>query len=104
MLTIIEAQCTAENVEVNRKNMPIMGQSFTDVDGVLCPSQWQGTLNSVCVPITFWCQRVNKDTGIMAYLCAIHSSVHLLACYYEMLHSTWQYTALVSKNYNEGFI
>jgi len=39
MLTIIEAQCTAENVEVNRKNMPIMGQSFTDVDGVLCPSQ-----------------------------------------------------------------
>jgi hypothetical protein len=39
MLTIIEAQCTAENAEVNTKNMPIMGQSFTDVDGVLCPPQ-----------------------------------------------------------------
>jgi len=40
----------------------------------------------------------------MAYLYAIHSLVHLLARYYEMLHSTWKYTALVSKNYNERFI
>ena len=104
MSTIVEAQCTVENSEVNTKNMPIMGQCFTDVDGVLCPPQWQGTLNSLCVPITFWCQRVNKDMCIMAYLCAVHSSVHLLARYYEMLHSISKYTALVSKNYTEGLI
>jgi hypothetical protein len=29
MLTIVEAQCIAEN-EVNTKNMPIMGQYFTE--------------------------------------------------------------------------
>jgi hypothetical protein len=39
MSTVVEAQCTAENAEVNIKNMPIMGQSLTDVDGVLCPPQ-----------------------------------------------------------------
>lgn len=39
MLTIVEAQCTAENAAANTKNMPIMGQSFTDVDGVPCPPQ-----------------------------------------------------------------
>jgi len=39
MSTIVEAQCTVENGEVNTKNMPIMGQCFTDVDGVLCPPQ-----------------------------------------------------------------
>jgi hypothetical protein len=39
MLTIVEAQCTTENAEVNTMKMPIMGQSFTDVNGVLCPPQ-----------------------------------------------------------------
>jgi len=49
MLTIVEAQCTAENAAANTKNMPIMGQSFTDVDGVPCPPQWQGDFKqSVC--------------------------------------------------------
>jgi len=60
--------------------------------------------NSLCVPITFWCQRVNKDTCIMAYLCAVNSSVYLLACYYEMLHSKWKYNCTCLKNYNERFI
>lgn len=39
MSTTVEEQCTAENAEVNTKNMPIVGQYFTDVDGVLCPPQ-----------------------------------------------------------------
>lgn len=33
MLTVVVAQCTAENAEVNTNNMPIMGQAFTDAGG-----------------------------------------------------------------------
>lgn len=39
MSTIVEAQCTAKHAEVNTQNMPIMGQSFTNVVGVMFPPQ-----------------------------------------------------------------
>jgi len=39
MSTTVEAQCAVENAEVNTMKMPIMGQSFTDIDGMLCPTQ-----------------------------------------------------------------
>ena len=101
MLTIVEAQWPAENAEVNTKNMPIMGESFTYVDGVLCQPQRQGTSKSLCSHFIL-VPKVNYMCN-MAYLCAISSSVYLLACYYEMLHSTWKHIALVSETYIAGF-
>jgi hypothetical protein len=39
MSTTVEAQCAVENAEANTMKMPIMGQSFTDISGMLCPPQ-----------------------------------------------------------------